>query len=52
MTKDLIDVIIEAIQDKKGRNIVVADLTPILSFYRRFCDLHRQFSCTDGEHCR
>lgn len=28
MTKDLIDVIIEAIQDKKGRNIVVADLTP------------------------
>jgi len=25
MTKDLIDIIIEAIQDKKGRNIVVAD---------------------------
>ena len=31
MTKDLIDIIIEAIQDKKGRNIVVADLTPILT---------------------
>lgn len=31
MTKDLIDVIIEAIQDKKGRNIVVADLTPIIT---------------------
>lgn len=29
MTKDLIDIIIEGIQDKKGRNIVVADLRNI-----------------------
>ena len=29
MTKDLIDIIIEGIQDKKGRNIVVDDLRNI-----------------------
>lgn len=31
MTKDFIDIIIEAIQDKKGRNIVVADLSSIIT---------------------
>lgn len=29
MTQDLIDIVIEGIQDKKGRNIVVADLSSI-----------------------
>ena len=29
MTKDLIDIIIEGIQEKKGRDIVVADLRNI-----------------------
>ena len=29
MTKDLVDIIIDGIQEKKGRNIVVADLSSI-----------------------